>query len=324
MRLRLHRRSFLAGAAVLSLGAWARPSLAAAPLDVVATIAQIGEAVERIGGERVSARSLMGEGVDPHTYRQTRSDIAALSRADAIFWNGLYLEAQLAKLLADMGTRKPVVAVAEALPADRLLQSPDFPGKFDPHVWMVPALWSLAVAAVRDGLIAADPDGEPVYRANAEAYLAEIAAVDVYARQVLATVPEARRIVISSHDAFGYFGRAFGFEVIGIQGLSTESEAGLGQIERLVDLLVERKVPAVFVESSVSERNVRALVEGAEARGHEVRVGGQLFSDAMGAPGTYTGTYVGMLDSNVTVIARALGGDAPARGLHGRLDGAAS
>lgn len=318
------RRSILAGGLALAGAGLCSPALASQPLAVVATIAQIGEAVEWIGGDRIGTRSLMGEGVDPHTYRQTRSDIAALSRADLIFWNGLNLEAQLAKLLDDMAGRKPVIAVGAALPPERLLQSPDFPGKFDPHVWMDPALWSLAVAAVRDGLIAADPAGEAVFRANADAYLARIAEVEAYARNVLATVPEGQRLVISSHDAFGYFGRAFGFEVIGIQGLSTESEAGLGQIERLVDLLVERKVPAVFVESSVSERNVRALVEGAAARGHTVTVGGQLFSDAMGAPGTYTGTYVGMLDSNVTLIARALGGEAPPRGLNGELPAAAS
>jgi manganese/zinc/iron transport system substrate-binding protein len=304
---------------LIAAGGVPRLATAEATLSVVATIAQIGEAAQRIGGERVAARSLMGEGVDPHTYRQTRSDIVALGRADLVLHNGLYLEAQLEELLHDLSERKPVVAVAEAIPRERLLESPTYAGKFDPHVWMDPELWAFAVGAVRDALAAADPEGAAGYRANTEGYLAELRRVREYAARVLPTVPETARVVVSSHDAFNYFGRAFGYEVLGIQGLSTESEAGLDQIERLVALLVERRVPAVFVESSVSERNVRALVEGAAARGHEVRIGGQLFSDAMGAPGSYTGTYVGMIDSNVTTITRALGGNAPSGGLNGRL-----
>jgi manganese/zinc/iron transport system substrate-binding protein len=295
------------------------PARAAPPLDVVATIAQIGEAAQRIGGERVKVRPLMGEGVDPHTYRQTRSDVVALARADLVLHNGLHLEAQLEELLADLAGQKPVVAVAESLPVDARLASTQYPGRFDPHIWMDTGLWSEVVEAVGAALAEADPEGAPLFAANAETYRAEIARVGDYARTVLATVPEPSRVVLSSHDAFGYFGRAFGWEVIGIQGLSTESEAGLGQIEALVELIVERELPAVFVESSVSERNVRALIEGAAARGHKVRIGGQLFSDAMGAPGSYTGTYVGMIDSNVTTIARALGGNAPAGGLNGRL-----
>ncbi len=316
---RWRRRSLVAGLAVAAVLGMSGLARAAQPLNVVATIAQIGEAAARIGGSRVAVRPLMGEGVDPHTYRQTRSDVVTLTRADLVLHNGLYLEAQLEDLLGDLARRKPVVAVAEKLPADRLLSSAQYPGRYDPHVWMDPALWAGVVAAVRDALSAADPEGAAVYAANAELYLAEIGRVDDYARRVLATVPAAARVVLSSHDAFGYFGRAFGWEVIGIQGLSTESEAGLGQIEALVGLIVERRLPAVFVESSVSERNVRALVEGAAARGHQVRIGGQLFSDAMGAPGTYPGTYVGMIDSNVTTITRALGGEAPAAGLNGRL-----
>lgn len=313
------RRAVLAGLALAMLAATAPPAAAAQPLNVVTTIAQIGEAAARIGGQRVAVRSLMGEGVDPHTYRQTRSDVVALARADLVLHNGLYLEAQLEDLLDDLATQKPVVAVAERLPADRLLSSAQYPGRYDPHVWMDPTLWSQVVSAVRDALSEADPDGTPLYAANAEVYLAEIGRVGDYAREVLATVPAESRVVLSSHDAFGYFGRAFGWQVIGIQGLSTESEAGLGQVEALVGLIVDKKLPAVFVESSVSERNVRALVEGAAARGQQVRIGGQLFSDAMGAPGTYTGTYVGMIDSNVTTITRALGGTAPAGGLNGRL-----
>ncbi|HET6468861.1 MAG TPA: zinc ABC transporter substrate-binding protein [Geminicoccaceae bacterium] len=295
------------------------PARAGEPLEVVTTSSQLADAAQRIGGERVQVRSLMGEGVDPHTYRQTRSDILALHRADLVLWNGLYLEAQMERLLREMGEGRPVVAVAETLPAELLLSHPEFPGKHDPHVWMDVGLWSRVVAAVRDALAAADPDGRDLYAANTQAYLAELQALDAYAKRVLASVPEGERIVISAHDAFGYFGRAYGYEVVGIQGLSTESEAGLAQVERLVELIVRRRIKAVFVETSVAERNVRALIEGAAARGHGVRIGGALFSDAMGAPGTYEGTYVGMIDHNVTVIARALGGAVPEGGLNGRL-----
>ena len=174
-------------------------------------------------------------------------------------------------------------------------------------------------AEIRDALIAADPANADAYHANAESFLAELETLSDYATQSLSTVPEAQRVLVTAHDAFNYFGRAYGFEVLGIQGISTDSEAGLSRIAELVDVLVERNVAAVFVESSVSDRNIRALIEGAAARGHAVQIGGELYSDAMGDPGTYEGTYLGMIDHNVTVITRALGGAAPERGMAGRL-----
>ncbi len=292
-------------------------------LRIVTTIAQIADAVARIAAERGSVLSLMGEGVNPHTYRPTRADVLALRRADLVLANGLHLEAQLDDLLRELAREKPVVRLAERLPPERLLERREFAGSYDPHVWMDVRLWRELVTELRDALIRLDPAGEPGFRARAAAYAAELETLDGYVRTVLATVPPEQRILVTAHDAFGYFGRAYALEVVGIQGISTESEAGLAEIERLVRLIVERRVPAVFVESSVSERNVRALVEGAAARGHRVRIGGALFSDAMGAPGTYEGTYVGMIDHNATVIARALGGEAPPRGLHGRLVSAA-
>jgi len=184
---------------------------------------------------------------------------------------------------------------------------------------MAPELWTHVVVAIRDALIAARPAAEAKFRANAEAHLAEIAALAVYARDILRTVPEDRRVLVTAHDAFRYFGRAYGFEVEGIQGISTNSEAGLQRIEALVEMLVARRIGAAFVESSVSDRNIRALIEGAAARGHEVTIGAELYSDSMGRPGTYEGTYLGMIDANVTAIARALGGAAPERGRLGRL-----
>jgi manganese/zinc/iron transport system substrate-binding protein len=184
---------------------------------------------------------------------------------------------------------------------------------------MVPELWVHVVRAVRDALSDTAPDSAEIFAANAESYIEEIARLGDYARDVLQTVPEPARVLLTAHDAFGYFGRAYGYEVLGIQGISTESEAGLNRIRTLVDMLVERGIGAVFVETSVSDRNIRALVEGAAAKGHEVRIGGELFSDAMGAPGTYEGTYLGMIDHNATVIAGALGGQVPERGMDGKL-----
>ena len=241
-------------------------------------------------------------------------------RADVVFYNGLLLEGKMTDALVRAATAgKKVHAVTEEIDEGYLLEPEDFAGHFDPHVWMDPAAWMETVDVVRDKLTEYDPAGAAVYRANAEAYMGEIAALDAYAEKALASVPESQRVLVTAHDAFNYFGRRYGYEVVGIQGLSTESEAGVRDIERLVDLLVDRGVQAVFVESTVSERNIRALVAGAAARGHEVTVGGSLFSDAMGEPGTYEGTYIGMIDHNVTTIVRALGGEAPALGMHGKL-----
>lgn len=291
----------------------------AQPLQVVTTIAQIADAARQVAGDRAEVSALMGEGVDPHTYRQTRSDIALLSQADLVLWNGLYLEAQLEDMLRQLAEQQTVVAVAEQLPAEQLLSHDDYAGKFDPHVWMDVNLWMSVVETVRDAFIQVDPEGEAIYQENATRYLAQLTELQNYVSQVLATVPAAQRVVISAHDAFNYFGEAYDYDVVGIQGLSTESEAGLAQIESLVEMLVSRGISAVFVESSVADRNVRALIEGAAAQGHEVIIGGELFSDAMGAPGSYEGTYIGMLDHNATVIARALGGEAPLAGLHQQL-----
>lgn len=294
-------------------------ALSAAPLTVVATTGMIADAARAVGGDAVTVSALMGPGVDPHSYRQTRSDIVAMTKADLVLWHGLYLEAQMEDFFADLGKKRRVVAVADAVDTSRLLGHQDYAGRYDPHVWMDPALWTEVVVAVRDALTGAQPSEAAAFKANAEAYLAELAALDAYSREVLASVPEGSRVLLTAHDAFSYFGRAYGYEVIGIQGISTQSEAGLNRVSELVDLLVSRKIAAVFVESSVSDRNIRALIEGAAAKGHEVRIGGELFSDAMGETGTYEGTYLGMIDHNVTLITRASGGAAPAGGRTGRL-----
>ncbi|NNG03624.1 MAG: zinc ABC transporter solute-binding protein, partial [Inquilinus sp.] len=274
----------------------------------------------QIVGDRGAVHSLMGQGVDPHLYRPPRSDIARLAGADILFYNGLKLEPQMEESLDRLAAAgRPVIAVGERLDPALLLSPVEFAGHSDPHLWMDVALWRRATEAARDALIAFDPAGAETYAANAAAYLEKLTALDRFADRALASVPPSARVLVTAHDAFNYFGRAYGFEVIGIQGISTESEAGLRRIEELVDLLVERRIAAVFVETSVSDRNVRALIAGAAARGHRMSIGGALYSDAMGAPGTYEGTYIGMIDHNVTTIAAALGGEVSLRGMTGQL-----
>jgi manganese/zinc/iron transport system substrate-binding protein len=319
--LKLATRAAILSAAVTFAASTGNAHANAEPLDVVATTGMIADAAREVGGDRVEVTALMGPGIDPHSYRQTRSDIVAASRADLVLWHGLYLEAQLEEFLLKLGERNAVVAVAEDLPRNLLIGHDDYADKHDPHVWMNPNLWSRVVLTVRDALIEADPDNAATYEANAEAYLEALGALANYAMAVLSSVPPESRVLVTAHDAFNYFGSTYGFEVVGIQGISTESEAGLARIRELVDLLVERDIGAVFVETTVSDRNMRALVEGAAARGHEVVIGGELYSDAMGDPGTYEGTYIGMIDHNATTIANALGGEAPERGMSGRLGG---
>lgn len=292
----------------------------AGPRQYVATTGMVADAVRAVAGDRAEVSSLMGPGVDPHLYKPTRADIASLMNADAVFYNGLLLEGKMSDALIRAATNgRQVFAVTELIDESSLLEPDEFEGHYDPHVWMDPGAWTSAVNVVRDRLSELDPEGAQTYKANAAAYTEQILELDAYAESVLSSVPENARVLVTAHDAFNYFGARFDFQVVGIQGISTESEAGVRDIQRLVDLLVERQIGAVFVESTVSRRNVESLIAGARSGGQEVRIGGELFSDAMGAPGTYEGTYLGMIDHNVTTIARALGGEAPAEGRLGRL-----
>ncbi len=315
------RRSFLLriSAALIAAGAPVLVSAETDVIQVVATTGMIADAARRVGGDRVTVQALMGAGIDPHAYRQTRSDIVAMTRADLVLWHGLYLEAQMEDFLGTLSEKRAVVPVAEALSKDLLLGHDEYDTKFDPHVWMVPDLWKEVVVEVQRALTAVAPDQADIFAGNAAAHLDELDQLATYATDMLDQVPSQSRVLLTAHDAFGYFGAAYGFEVMGIQGISTESEAGLNRISELVDLLVDRQISAVFVESSVSDRNIRALVEGAAAKGHDVTIGGELFSDAMGPAGSYEGTYLGMIDHNVTVIAGALGADVPPGGMAGKL-----
>ncbi len=292
------------------------------PYKVTATVGMVADIVREVAGGKAEVEGIIGEGVDPHLYKPTRNDMVSIQGADIVFYNGLMLEGKMSDALVRVARDgKPIHAVTEAILESGGYVMTDKAQYYDPHVWMDVSGWIRAVEVVADALSRFDPGNAGYYEANAVAYIEELARLDAYAKEVLGSIPEKRRILVTAHDAFNYFGRAYGLEVRGIQGISTESEAGVRDIENLIEYLVEREIPAVFVETSVSDKNVRALLEGARARGHELKIGGSLYSDAMGAPGTYRGTYIGMIDHNVTTIARALGGDVPAGGFQGKLDG---
>tara|TARA_B100001971_G_scaffold210140_1_gene235018 strand:- start:13595 stop:14473 length:879 start_codon:yes stop_codon:yes gene_type:complete len=285
--------------------------MSAAPYQVVCTVGMITDIVRNVAGDYAQVEGIIGEGVDPHLYKPTRGDVVKLSQADIVFYNGLLLEGKMTDVLVRVATTgKPVKAVTEAIlgDSDYILAKDDGSEHTDPHVWMDVGGWLRAVPVVAETLADFDPVHADDYRANAAAYVEKLEALDAYAKRAMATIPEGQRVLVTAHDAFQYLGRAYGIEVRGIQGVSTESEAGVRDLEDLVDFIVERAIPAVFVETSVADKNVRALVEGARARSHKVDVGGSLYSDAMGAAGTYEGTYIGMIDHNMRTIVNALGG----------------
>lgn len=280
----------------------------------------ITDITRRVAGEYAQVRGLISSGTDPHLYQPTRDDIQRLTRSDVVFYNGLHLEGKMISAFERIGSGETlVVAVTEDLDPQFLIAPEAFAGTHDPHVWMDPIAWSSSVEVVARALSGYDPQHAQDYARNARVLIDEISDLHARAVSAIGTIPESKRVLVSAHDAFSYFGQRYGFEVVGIQGISTESEAGVRDIEQIVDLLVDRQIGAVFVETTVSQRNINALIAGARSKGHEVKIGGSLFSDAMGAEGLYEGTYVGMIDHNITRIVRALGGEAPERGFYGRL-----
>ena len=273
---------------------------------VLATTTVVADLVRQVAGDRAAVECLMGPGIDPHSYRPTPADADRLARADLVVASGLQLEGRLAALLERLGTRRPVLAVGDRLPRERLLPVTD--DLFDPHVWFDAGLWSLCPPLVAEALAGIDPAGAEGYRERAAAHAAALATLDAGVRDRIATIPEQRRVLVTAHDAFRYFGRAYGIEVVGVQGTSTESEAGLHDVNRLVELLVSRGIPAVFVETSVADRSVAALIEGAQSRGHVVAIGGRLYSDSLGEPGSGADTLAAALSANVDTIVAALDG----------------
>ncbi len=297
----------LALATLFSNAAFAQRELYIKGTTIVTTTAQVADLVRNIVGDHMKVEALMGTGTDPHLYRPTRSDLVRLRKADIIFYNGLHLEAQMVDVLKEMGKTKDVVEIASALPQKDLIYGTQ--KVFDPHIWMNVNNWAQSIGLVVDTVSEFDEGQREFYVAAGAAYRKKLDHLDYKIQVAMETIPRHKRILITAHDAFGYFGQAYGVAVLGVQGLSTQSEAGLKHIESLVDIIVKRKIEAVFAETSVDQRNIDALVEGAAARGHMVVIGGALYSDAMGAEGTMADSYIGMMVHNVDMIAVALGGD---------------
>jgi manganese/zinc/iron transport system substrate-binding protein len=279
---------------------------------VVTTIGMLADAVRNVGGDRVDVQALMGPGVDPHLYKPTAGDVGDLADADLIFYGGIELEGRMTDILEKIARTKPAFATFESIPAEYLRSPEAFHGKHDPHVWFDVTLWRYAVDAATRELSNYSPDDAEFFRANADAYLAQLTTLDTWVREQVATVPESQRVLVTAHDAFGYFGNQYGFEVMGLQGISTATEASASDIQDLVDLIVERQIPAIFVESSVPPATIEAVQAAAQSRGWDVSIGQPLFSDAMGKDGTFEGTYIGMVTWNVNAIVSALTGGTPA------------
>ncbi|MGB7342928.1 MAG: zinc ABC transporter substrate-binding protein [Pirellulaceae bacterium] len=289
------------------------------PIKAVATVGMVADLVRNVGKEHVAVDQICGSGVDPHLFKATRDDMQTIMGGDIVFYCGLMLEGKMSDTLVKIARKKPVFAVTEMIDESVLIAPEGFDGHPDPHVWNDVSAWSQCVAAVEMALADFDPQHAAEFQANAKAYREQLTKLHQYGVKSVATIPKDSRLLVTSHDAFNYFGKAYDIEVQGVQGLSTESEAGVQRINELVDTLVDRKVKAVFVESSVSRKNIDALIEGAHSRDHDVVVGGELFSDAMGTSGTFEGTYIGMLDHNITTVTRALGGTADTKGFSGKL-----
>ena len=276
-------------------------------IKVTTTVGMIKDIVLNVGGERVEAVGLMGPGVDPHLYKPSASDVQKLDDADVIFYGGLELEGRMTDTFVRIArSGKATVAVSEGIDPSKLREPPEFQGKYDPHIWFDVLLWQEAVKAVNTELAKLDPGSKDLYQRNTDAYLKQLDDLHNYVKEQIASIPEQSRVLITAHDAFGYFGQQYGMEVKGLQGTSTATEAGVGDVQGLTNLIVERKIKAIFVESSVPQATIEAVQQAAKSKGWNVNIGGTLFSDAMGNEGTPEGTYVGMVRHNVDTIVKAL------------------
>ncbi|MCX7394673.1 MAG: zinc ABC transporter substrate-binding protein [Planctomycetales bacterium] len=289
---------------------------------IITTTGMVTDIVRQVVGSYGQVSGLIEAGGDPHLFKPTRGDVKRLYEADIVFYSGLILEGRMSQTFEQLAhAGKPVFAVTERIDRADLRTFSGSPTHPDPHVWMEVAKWSECVQHVAESLAGLDPALALEYHRNAARYLLELNRLEEYTKASIASIPEKHRVLVTAHDAFGYFSQAYGIPVMSVQGISTVAEAGVLDVNRLVDFLVARKLPAIFVESSVNAKNIQAVIEGVASRGVTVRIGGELFSDAMGREGTYEGTYLGMIDHNATTITRALGGTAPAGGLHGKLSG---
>ena len=275
-------------------------------IKIVATTGMVADLARNIGGDRVEVIGLMGPGVDPHYYKASQGDLARITDADIVLFNGLFLEGKMEDIFAKMARSKKVVAVAGGVDEKNLRRPPEFLGHFDPHIWFDVSLWAQTVGVAVASLSELDPEGAEVYRRNGEQYRARLDALHQWVIEQVGQISEQQRVLITAHDAFGYFGLAYGFEVVGLQGISTVAEYGVNDVTQLVDRIVERQVKAIFVESSVPVRSIEAVRQGCLNRGFEVVIGGTLYSDAMGGAGSGADSYVGMVESNVNTIVGAL------------------
>jgi manganese/zinc/iron transport system substrate-binding protein len=278
--------------------------IAERPVRVVATTSMIADLAREIGGDRVEVVGLMGPGVDPHLYNASEGDVGRMAAADLILYNGLHLEGKMVDVLDRMGDR--AAAVTDAIDRSRLFTPPEYEGNYDPHIWMDVSMWKQAAGTVADRLAALDSAHAEGYRQRATSYQAELDSLDAYVRSQVERVPTSQRVLVTAHDAFGYFGRAYGFDVRGLQGISTATEAGTADVQRLAAFVAEREIPALFVESSVPARSIEAVREAVRARGHDVEIGGNLYSDALGGADSGAETYEGMIRHNVDTIVGAL------------------
>lgn len=282
--------------------------LSSRTINIVATTGMVADAVANVGGERVDVEGLMGPGIDPHLYKASAGDVNKLEEADIIFYNGLELEGRMTDIFVRLASSKPTVAVTQDISPDFLREPPEFEGKYDPHIWFDVALWIDVVRTIESELSEIDPESADIYSENADEYVRELEALDVWVKEEVSKIPEQARVLITAHDAFGYFGAKYGLEVRGLQGISTQSEAGIADVQELADFIADNEIPAVFIESSVNESTIDAVREAVRAKGKDVTIGGTLFSDAMGEAGTEEGTYIGMVRHNVNTIVSALSG----------------
>ncbi len=277
-----------------------------AKVHVVATIGMVTDIVKNVGGDHVDVEGMMGPGVDPHLYKPTAKDLQRLNSADIIYYNGLHLESKMGDVLSKMPGDTKTVAVTDGVDKALLLSPPEFEGQYDPHLWFDVSLWMKAVENVRDSLCKLDPDNKAAYQTNAQQYLTKLMELHQYVKTQVERVPQAQRVLVTAHDAFNYFGKAYGFEVKGLQGISTVSEAAISDVQELAAFIAKRRIPAIFVESSVPSRSLEAVKAAVKAKGYDVQIGGELFSDAMGHAGTPEGTYIGMVRHNIDTIVKAL------------------
>ena len=300
--------ALVAGVLVLLVGGCSGSEAGASGdgLRVTATTTMVTDLARRVGGERVEVTGLMGPGVDPHLYKASQGDVEALLGADVVFYNGLFLEGQMAEILEKADQQVPTVAVTRNVPEGELLESVSYEGQADPHVWFDATLWRTTVDPVVEELSRLDPEGAEGYERRGEAYKEEIDQLHAFVGEEISSIPKDRRVLVTAHDAFRYFGREYGMEVRGLQGISTEAEAGAGDVRELADYLAENEIPAIFVESSVPRRNVEAVQAASRDRGWDLEIGGTLYSDAGGDAGTDAATYDGMFRANARTITEAL------------------